>query len=363
MAEESDDSEKTEDPSQKRLDDALKKGDVAKSQEVSAWFVLLGIGLSIAIMAKPAAAGLRDTLRAYFEFAHTIPVEGAGLRELWYQTGTSIAKSLALPLLILLVMAVAGNLVQHRLVWSAEKIKPKLNKISPISGFKRLFSSESLVNFGKGVAKIVIVSGLMVAVLWPERDHIDTMIFRETSLMLAETRDLIIKLIIAIIAFMTVVAAVDLLYQRHRWFEKQKMTKQEVKEEYKQTEGDPHIKARLRQLRMERSRKRMMAAVPDATVVVTNPTHYAVALKYEEGMSAPVCLAKGTDTVALKIREVAKSHDIPVVENPPLARALHATIDIDQEIPEEHYKAVAEVIGFVLNLKRRRGWRGRTGKT
>lgn len=254
-------------------------------------------------------------------------------------------------------MAVAGNVVQNQPVLTAEPIKPKFSKISPLSGFKRLFSGESLVNFAKGLFKIGVVGALMVAVLWPHRDEADTMIFADVAILLVESRDLVLQLIIAILAVMTIVAAADLLYQRHKWWEKQKMSLQEVKEEYKQTEGDPHIKGKIRQLRMERSRKRMMAAVPEATVVVTNPTHYAVALKYEDGMPAPTCVAKGVDALALKIREIAKGNDVPVIENPPLARALYASIEIDQEVPEDHYKAVAEVIGFVFKMRRRAKWR------
>jgi flagellar biosynthetic protein FlhB len=149
-----------------------------------------------------------------------------------------------------------------------------------------------------------------------------------------------------------VVAIADYFFQYRTWFERQKMSLQDMKEEFKQSEGDPHIKARIRQLRMERMKKRMMAAVPKASVIITNPTHYSVALRYERGMAAPVCVAKGVDTIALKIREIAGKHDIPIVENVPLARALYATVDIDEEIPVEHYHAVAEVIGYVMGLKR-----------
>ena len=151
---------------------------------------------------------------------------------------------------------------------------------------------------------------------------------------------------------LAVVAIADYFFQYRQWFEKQKMSLQEMKEEFKQSEGDPHIKGRIRQLRHARMKKRMMAAVPKASVIITNPTHYAVALSYERGMPAPVCVAKGIDTIALKIREIAKKHDIPIVENVPLARALHATVDIDDEIPVEHYHAVAEIIGYVMGLKR-----------
>jgi len=156
----------------------------------------------------------------------------------------------------------------------------------------------------------------------------------------------------AVVAMLALVAIADYLFQYRQWFERQKMSLQEMKDEFKQTEGDPHIKGRIRQLRHARMRKRMMAAVPKASVIITNPTHYAIALQYERGMPAPICVAKGTDAIALKIREVAKAHDIPIVENVPLARALHATVEIDDEIPVEHYHAVAEIIGYVMGLKR-----------
>jgi flagellar biosynthetic protein FlhB len=156
----------------------------------------------------------------------------------------------------------------------------------------------------------------------------------------------------AVVAMLAVVAVADYFFQYRQWYERQKMSLQEMKEEYKQSEGDPHIKGRMRQLRQQRMKKRMMAAVPKASVIITNPTHYSVALSYDRGMPAPVCVAKGVDNIAFKIREIAKEHDIPIVENVPLARSLYATVDIDEEIPVEHYHAVAEVIGFVMRLKR-----------
>jgi flagellar biosynthetic protein FlhB len=161
-----------------------------------------------------------------------------------------------------------------------------------------------------------------------------------------------LRLMLGVVAVMAVVAALDWLWSRHTWFERQRMSLREIREEYKETEGDPTIKAKLRQIRQARMRKRMMAEVPKATVVITNPTHFAVALKYEKGMNAPLCLAKGMDSVALRIRQIAEEHRIPVVENPPLARTLHKVVEIDEEIPPEHYKAVAEVIGYVMRLRR-----------
>jgi flagellar biosynthetic protein FlhB len=156
----------------------------------------------------------------------------------------------------------------------------------------------------------------------------------------------------AVVAMMAVVAAADYLFQYRQWYERQKMSLQEMKEEFKQTEGDPVIRGKMKQVRQHRMRRRMMAAVPKAAVIITNPTHYSIALQYERGMEAPICVAKGIDALALKIREVAGKHSIPIVENPPLARALHATVEVDQAIPHEHYKAVAEVIGYVMKLRR-----------
>jgi flagellar biosynthetic protein FlhB len=166
------------------------------------------------------------------------------------------------------------------------------------------------------------------------------------------TTGLTLKLLVAVVAMLAAVAIADYVFQYRQWFERQKMSLQEMKEEFKQSEGDPHIKGKIRQLRQQRMKKRMMAAVPQASVIITNPTHYAVALRYERGMPAPICVAKGIDLIALKIREIAGKHDIPIVENVPLARGLYATVDIDEEIPVEHYHAVAEIIGYVMGLKR-----------
>jgi flagellar biosynthetic protein FlhB len=199
--------------------------------------------------------------------------------------------------------------------------------------------------------KVIAVGVVMAMVFWPERHRLDAMVLMDPWSIVDLTRSLSLHLLGTVVAMLAVVAIADYLFQYRSWFERQKMSLQEIKEEFKQTEGDPHIKGRLRQLRDARRKKRMMAAVPTASVVITNPTHYAVALKYERGMAAPICVAKGLDAIALRIREVAKKNDIPVVENPPLARALHAVVKIDDEIPVEHYQAVAEVIGYVMRLK------------
>jgi flagellar biosynthetic protein FlhB len=241
-------------------------------------------------------------------------------------------------------------MIQHRLVWSFDVVMPKLSRISPVAGAKRLFSRQAAANFVKGLLKLAIVGTAFVALMWPERHRFEAMATLDPAALLATTRSQALKLFGVVVAILAVIAAVDYLFQYRQWFERQKMSLREVKEEFKQSDGDPKIKAKIKQLRANRAKKRMMAAVPKATVVVTNPTHYAVALQYERGMNAPLCVAKGVDSLALKIREVAEEHGVAVVENPPLARTLHAAVDIDEEIPAEHYKAVAEVIGYVMRL-------------
>ena len=192
---------------------------------------------------------------------------------------------------------------------------------------------------------------MISSVIWPERARVASLAQGDVAGLLPLLKALSLKVLVASVAVFAVIALADYLWQRRRWRERLKMTLQEVRDEHKQQEGDPHIKARIRSIRAQRSKKRMMAAVPKATVVIANPTHYAVALKYEPGMNAPLCVAKGVDAVALRIRKVAEDAGVAVIENPPLARSLHAAIEVDKEIPAEHYKAVAEVIGFVMRRK------------
>jgi flagellar biosynthetic protein FlhB len=344
--------ERTEDPTQKKLDDALERGDVAKSHEVNTWFIIAGATLILLAFSGQMVGGMQTSLRGLVANAHDIPLDGGGLMRMTGRLGLEIFAVIAIPFLLLALAAIVGNMIQHRLVWSAEQLKPRLNKISPGAGLKRLFSKQALANFAKGLAKLALLSAVMTAILWPERHRLDTLVTLDPGAILPLTKSLALGVLGSVVAILAFIAAADYLFQYRQWFERQKMSLREIKDEFKQTEGDPMIKGRIRQIRINRMRKRMMAEVPKASVVITNPTHYAVALQYERGMNAPVCLAKGVDAVALKIREVAKQHNIPIVENPPLARALHATVELDREIPTEHYKAVAEVIGYVMRLRR-----------
>ena len=352
MADENDAAEKTEDPTQKRLDDAHDRGDVAKSQEVNTWFMIAGATLVLSTFSGSIGGGIMMPLRNLVANSWMIHADGPGLLVLSQSLGIALIAALGVPLLMLMIAAIAGNMVQHRLVWSGESLKPKLSKISPLAGAKRVFGKQAAANFAKGIFKVAALGAVMTAILWPERHRLDAMVRFDPAAILSVTTTLTLQLLGAVVALLALVAIADYFFQYRQWFERQKMSLREMKEEFKQSEGDPHIKGRIRQLRHARMKKRMMAAVPKASVIITNPTHYAVALSYDRGMSAPVCVAKGVDTIALKIREVAKAHDIPIVENVPLARALHATVEIDDEIPVEHYHAVAEIIGYVMGLKR-----------
>jgi flagellar biosynthetic protein FlhB len=351
MAEsEGQDTEKSEDPTAKRLEDAIKRGDVAKSQEVNTWFLLLGATIAFFMLGSSAANQLAVAFRDVLGNLHlaTDPslVTRAILR-LCGQVGAAVGPVLA----ILVVAAIAGNAIQHRLLWTTEPLAPKLNRISLVAGAKRIFSKQAMVQFAKGLLKLAIVGSVIYTIGASEIERMGLLINGEIALSVGVAFTLALKIMAAVTAIMALVAAADYLWQQHSWYERQRMSVREVREEYKEQEGDPTIKAKLRQIRQSRSRKRMMSEVPEATVVVMNPTHFAVALKYEQGMGAPICVAKGQDNVALKIREVAYRHAVPVVQNPPLARALFKAVDVDQEIPVEHYKAVAELIGYVMKLR------------
>ena len=352
MADEPDNTEKTEDPTQKRLDEALKRGDVVKSQEVNTWFVIAGATLVLMAFSGGMSSELTTTMRGLLANAHNISMDGPALPRLFEKIGVELIAAVAIPFLLLMLAALGGNLIQHKLVWSLEVLAPKLSKISPAAGFKRLFSAQALANFAKGLVKLVLIGSVLTALMWPERARIMALERADPVAVLPLAQSLALKLLGAVVAIMAVVAIADYLFQYRQWYEKQKMSLRELKEEFRQSEGDPVIRGKMRQMRQTKARRRMIANVPKAAVIITNPTHYSIALQYERGMDAPVCVAKGVDAVALKIREVAAEYSIPVVENPPLARALHAIVEVDQAIPIEHYKAVAEVIGYVMRLRR-----------
>jgi len=353
MAGEDDDSQKTEDPTSKRLSDAREKGQVPRSQEVSHWFMILAMALVVGIFSPSLSADIGGVLRPFLEQPHLMPLEGNAMRDLLGLTVFAVLKVSLIPLAIILAAGLAAGTIQNGIIVTTEQIRPKLSKISFKSGFKKMFSTRALADFLKGMLKLAIVGVVVMMIVWPDRDSLQLIPTMAVEDMLAMVRDEAVKVIMGVLAVMTLITLADVMYQRYMHMKELRMTKQQIKDEHKQSEGDPLIKGRLRQIRVERARKRMMAAVPEADVVITNPTHYAIALKYDQRtMEAPRVVAKGVDNIALRIREIAEEHGVAVVENPPVARALHAAVEIDQEIPPEHYKAVAEIIGYVMRLKK-----------
>lgn len=353
MAEDQDDSQKTEEPTQRRIEEALKRGQVPMSREVGNFLMLLALTLfAVTVMPwilKQTSLALID----YIQAPDQIVIDGGSLMHHFMQLLKHIAGLMMIVFVVSLVAAIFSNFVQNGFNISGEPIIPKLSKISPIEGFGRLFSTKTFVDFIKGLLKIIVVGYIAYFLIIPHLAGLELMPSYDLEGLLAFLMALCMRLLMWVCIFMFAVAAVDLLYQRFEFFKSLRMSRQELKEEYKETQGDPTIKARLRQIRQERARQRMMSAVPTADVVITNPTHYSIALQYDNGkMGAPVVVAKGVDFSALRIREVATANNIPIVQNPPLARALYDTVEIDEEIPVKHYQAVAEVISYVMKLKK-----------
>jgi flagellar biosynthesis protein FlhB len=355
MADERDSSQATEEPTQRRLDEAQAHGDVVKSQEVSTFIVLGGGTLAIAIFGQSVAEGFVTTFRVFLEQPDQLPLDSVGIMGLMRGTLYHIAILFGPVIAFLAATGLAAHLLQHRPIFAAERLIPDFARISPQSGLQRLFGLDGLTNLLKGLVKMLIVGSVIWTTLWPMRGQVSSALDESPAALASDMVRLLMRVMIAALSVLAIVAVLDYLLQRQRFIQRNRMTKQEVKEEFKQTEGDPVVKARIRKIRMEKARKRMMAAVPQATVVITNPTHFAVALQYEQGkMAAPVCVAKGVDALALRIRKVAEEHKVPIVENPPLARALYAAVEIDEAVPPEQYKAVAQVIGYVLRLTGKR---------
>ncbi|MBB4286153.1 flagellar biosynthesis protein FlhB [Roseospira goensis] len=345
---------KTEEPTSKRLDEARKEGQVPNSREVSHVAALLGALIFVVALLPWAAGRITEHMAIFLSRLHVFPVRpdslGIGITELLW----TLAPYMVLTLSLFVVLALLAQIGQVGLLFTAKPMQPKLDKISPIKGFTRVFSVKQLLEVAKGLPKIGLVGLIAYFVLLPILRRAESVIDQPVLASLQDLHEALITLLVGTLLFMVAIAVFDWIYTQFKHRKDLRMTKQEIKDEHKSTEGDPQVKARIRSLRAERSRQRMMQAVPDADVVVTNPTHFAVALKYDmQSMAAPRLVAKGQDHLALRIRDLAEEHDVPLVENPPLARALYAAVDLDQEIPPEHYQAVAEVIGYVMRLKKK----------
>ncbi len=352
MAEEQERSSKTEDATPRRLQKSRERGQVAVSQEVKSWAILAAGTLGLVVLVPDALRSLAATGRFFLESADAIALDRTSAQRGLGTLVLAVGWDLALLFALVTIVAAFAGIGQIGLLWAPSKIKPEVSKISVIKGAQRMVSLKSLVEFAKGIAKLVAVGALAFALSLPLLGDLELLLWMDAGDLMQRIGVVSVRMAGGTVALMSVIAIADYLYQRHAFNVQMRMTRQEVRDEYKDSEGDPHIKARIRKLRSERAQRRMMAAVPKADVVITNPTHYAVALEYKmEAMAAPKVVAKGVDHLARRIREVAAEHDVPIVENPPLARALHATVDLDAEVPPEHYQAVAQVIGYVMRLK------------
>lgn len=345
--------EKTEEPTGKKLSDARGKGDFPRSQDVSAVSSLtLGI-VALMFMLGTSGDDLVMSLRGFIAYAGQTDVTSSSAYGVVGYLGRHVFNFILVVGFAAGLGGVIGNIMQNPPMITFEKIKPELSKINPIKGFKKLFAKQGLIEFLKGAVKLTIMTGVIMMVAKPKFISLEHLARLEPLALLPLLQDIAVVLCIAAMLTYASIAIVDYIHQRFAFRERMRMTKTEVKEEHKTTEGDPQVKAKLRQIRNEKSQQRMMANVPDSTVVVTNPTHFAVALKYEDDSddAAPTCVAKGVDQLAFRIREVAEDNDVPVIEDPPLARALYATVEIDEQIPPDHYQAVAKIIGFVFRQK------------
>ena len=356
MAEDTQDQEnKTEQPTQKRLEEALKKGNVPFSREVSNFLMLALLAMLVSWMAPAIFNHTRLLLIPFLADADSLPADRIGLGHVLHKLVFGAAGAIAAPLIGVVVVALAASLLQNGVNISVDPIMPRLDKISPIAGLKRMFSMRSVVEMLKSLMKIAIVGFVAFIAVYPELAHIRQLPDSTAQALLVYLAMLAMRMTIGVAIAMFFIALFDILWQRFQYTKSLRMSRQEIKDEYKQSEGDPMVKQRLRRLRQQRARQRMMAAVPKADVVITNPTHFAVALEYDsKKMKAPVVTAKGQDLIALKIRDVAKEHGVPVVENPPLARALYSSGELDKEIPIAHYEAVAKIISYVYQLKGRK---------
>lgn len=354
MAEEDQD-QKTEQPTGKRLDEARERGQLPISREIGYLTSFVGILIVVKWLAPGMASQLMLTLRVFIESPHAFVVDDHGLQTIAYNAMSQVALITALIFLVMLAFIIVGFMMQTGFFASTQLITPDLGKLSLVNGIKRLFSINSIVELIKSFGKLIVLGSAVFFILMPLVGVLPNFVGRPLLESVSFLHSQAVHMLIVLLAIFMLIAIADLFYQRYAYIKNLKMSKSEIKDEYKQSEGDPLIKNRIRQLRAEKARKRMMAQVPRADVVITNPTHYAVALKYESGKNtAPVVLAKGINLIAQRIRELAEENNVTLVSNPPLARALYDTVELDEEIPTQHYRAVAEIISYVYKLKKKK---------
>ena len=354
MADENDSGSKTEEPTKHKLDEARAKGDIGKSSDVPAAAVFAAAGAVVVTMGGLACQQMAASFRPFIEHPDSIDLTGAGA----IGVGREALMSAQPALWVLLAAAaagVSGHILQTGFQLTPSKLAPDFSRLSPMKGLERLFGIDGWITFVKNLVKVLGLGWVAWMVLRAKTAMLPNLASLNPAAILPLCAESMKALFIAVLIVMITIAMVDFVVQKQRFLARMRMSKEDIKEETKSTEGDPHIKAKLRHLRMMRSRQRIIQQVPKATLVVMNPTHYAVALRYVQGeTAAPICVAKGVDALALKIRAIAEEHKIAVVVDPPLARSLYATMEIDQTIPREHYEAVAKIVGFVMGKKKPR---------
>lgn len=353
MAEEQSGQEKTEEPTARRLQDARKKGDVGKSMEVpSAAVLLLGL-LTIYILSGYMLENLLSLLRHYLTHLHSIEIVPSNMVMLATESIRYLGIITGPLMLVIFITALASNYAQVGFLFTTEKITPKYEKIDPIKGLGRIFSMQTVANTIKSIAKLLIVGFVGYYEIMKNIEGLGPLMDQDPYAILVFYARVSFWIFLKSALIIAVLAAIDYAFQRWQFLKKMKMTKQEVKEEAKMTEGDPHVKGRIRSIQMEMARKRMMSEVPKADVIITNPTRLAIALTYDAAtMSAPSVIAKGAGIIAKRIKEIARENGIPIVEDKPLARELYKSVEINDQIPDNLFQAVAEVLAFVYGQKK-----------
>ncbi len=353
MAEEEDDSSKTEEPTQRRLEKAKEEGQVPLSRDARNWLSLMVATLLLIFLSAWGFGAMKNELVGYLEHPEQFRFTPFEIEQLVFQIITGIGGILLVPLFAGVIAAIVGTFPQTGTFVSVKKLKFHTQQLNPITGLKRLFGANNMVEFLKALFKLTIVAGFALSVLWFQMPRL----FDSSRVAVEEmTRllfDVLLAIMIIVLSTYFIISAIDVFWQRFNTRQKLRMSLREVKDERKQSEGDPLVRSRIARLRQERRRQSLVDSMARADVVVVNPTHYAVALEYKSAtMDAPVVVAKGIDFIALNMRTIATERAIPIVENPPLARALYDTSVIDQEIAAEHYQTVAEVIRYVWNLRK-----------
>ena len=345
---------KTEKATPKKRRDQRKEGNVLQSKDVAGIVTLAGSFFALSILFGGTVKSISQFMVKYIELSGTVTDTSMGtVATLGDNFLVTLAKALLPFLLICMVLGVLGSGVQTRFLFASKNFLPKFSRLNPLEGFKRLFSLQNIVELVKGILKLIILVALTYGILKSDMQNAIKTMYMDIPVSVTMTLSMLSKLFFRILIAFVAIAALDYLYQWWNFERKMMMSKQEIKEEYKQTEGNPEIKGRIKNMQQQRARMRMMQAVPNADVIIRNPTHFAIALKYDiEKDAAPIVLAKGQDELALRIIDVGEQNNVPVVENRPLARALYQDTEINREIPQEHYGAVAEILVYIYKMNK-----------